>query len=335
MAIKTDKKIELPVPVLIAGWPGMGNVGIGAADYMRRKLDASVCARMDVSRYFIPDAIEVDKGIGRIPSPPVHNIYLIEQPPLLIFEGETQVGGQAATAIADELLDFAQQHGVQTVYTGAAFASPVSYREPVRVFGVATSERLMETFAIHGVQPLVEGRISGLNGLLLGLAGVRDMAAACFLATMPHYAVNTANPKSSKAIIQVFERILDTSVDMTELDQAIAETDNMLGEFESRVNAALQALREQAAGQSDEQPGSGPGEHEEEHPEPHLLMDRIEKLFEVVQQDRSQAARLKDELDRWGLYKLYEDRFLDLFQKEKRRGNPSTEPEGPGTHPEE
>ena len=334
MAIKTDSRIDRSIPVLIAGWPGMGNVGIGAADYMRRKLDASVCARMDVSRYFIPDSIEVDKGIGRIPSPPVHNIYLVDDPPLLVFEGETQVGGQAATAIADELLDFAQQHGVQTVYTGAAFASPVSYREPVKVFGVATNDRLRETFAIHGVQPLVEGRISGLNGLLLGLAGVRDMAAACFLATMPHYAVNTANPKSSKAIIQVFERILNTSVDMAELDQAIVETDNMLGEFESRVNAALQALREQAASQSGEQSGSEAREQEEEHPEPHLLMDRIEKLFEVVQQDRSQATRLKDELDRWGLYKLYEDRFLDLFQKEKRRPDPSPEPESSDTQPE-
>jgi len=334
MAIETDSRIDRSIPVLIAGWPGMGNVGIGAADYMRRKLDASVCARMDVSRYFIPDSIEVDKGIGRIPSPPVHNIYLVDDPPLLVFEGETQVGGQAATAIADELLDFAQQHGVQTVYTGAAFASPVSYREPVKVFGVATNDRLRETFAIHGVQPLVEGRISGLNGLLLGLAGVRNMAAACFLATMPHYAVNTANPKSSKAIIQVFERILNTSVDMAELDQAIVETDNMLGEFESRVNAALQALREQAASQSGEQSGSEAREQEEEHPEPHLLMDRIEKLFEVVQQDRSQATRLKDELDRWGLYKLYEDRFLDLFQKEKRRPDPSPEPESSDTQPE-
>lgn len=305
----------------------MGNVGIGAADYMRRKLDASVCARMDVSRHFIPDAIEVNQGIGRIPSPPLHNIYVIEEPPLLIFEGETQVGGEAATAIAEELLDFAQRHGVRTVYTGAAFASPVSYREPVKVFGVATSERLRETFAVHGVQPLVEGRISGLNGLLLGLAGVRDMAAACFLATMPHYAVNTPNPKSSKAIIEVFQRLLNTTVDMTELDQAIVEADGLLEEFESRVNAALQALREQTSRPSDEQPEHGPGEKEEDQPDPHVLMDRIEKLFEQVQRDRSQASRLKDELDRWGLFKLYEDRFLDMFDRSRDPGEHDPQPE--------
>jgi hypothetical protein len=48
-------------------------------------------------------------------------------------------------------------------------------------------------------------------------------------------------------------------------------------------------------------------------------MERIERLFEAAQADRSEALRLKNELDRWGLFSLYEDRFLDLFE---RRGTP-------------
>ncbi len=310
MPTKTLKQIPDKVPVLIAGWPGMGNVGLGAADYLRRKLNGKVCARIDVTHYFFPESIEVKRGIGRIPSPPSHNIYLIDNPGLFVFEGETQVGGEAGINIADELLDFAQKHGVETVYTGAAFAMPMSYKEPVRVFGVATSDQLKDTFAGHVVEPLVEGHISGLNGLLLGLAGTRGLAAACFLATMPHYAVQTSNPKASKAIIRVFERILNTRIDMTEINRAIKQTDELLGEFESRVNAALQALRQQAE-QGETEP--------EDQPEPHELMDRIEQLFELVQRDRSKASLLKQELDHWGLFKLYEDRFLDLFDKKKNQ----------------
>ncbi len=312
MSIKTLKEIPAGIPILIAGWPGMGNVGIGAADYLRRKLGGEACARLNVTRYFFPESIEVEKGIGRIPAPPFHNIYLIKKPPLFVFEGETQVGGEAGVKVADELLDFAQMHGVKAVYTGAAFAMPMSYKEPVRIFGVATDNRLKEIFSSYLVEPLNQGRIAGLNGLLLGLAGTRGLPAACFLATMPHYAVQTPNPKASKAIVHVFEQILNVTVDMTEINEAIKRTDRLLGEFESRVNAALQNLKQQAAA-GDEQAEA------EEQPEPHEIMAHIEKLFEVAEHDRSKAGLLKQELDHWGLFKLYEDRFLDLFDKKKNR----------------
>ena len=47
---------------------------------------------------------------------------------------------------------------------------------------------------------------------------------------------------------------------------------------------------------------------------PTYIMDRIEKMFKAAGRDHSKAQSLKDELDKWGLYKLYEDRFLDLFE---------------------
>ena len=309
MPVRTTLKLETRVPTLIAGWPGMGNVGIGATDYLRQKLGGELCARIDVTRYVFPEAVEVADGIGRIPQPPAHNIYLIRQPPVLVFEGESQVGGEAGVAIADELLDYARQAGVETIYTGAAFALPMSYRDPVRVFGVATDDTLLKSFPGYGVEPLAQGRISGLNGVLLGLAGSRGLPAACFLATMPHYAVQTPNPKSSKAVLRVFEHLLGTTVDMHDIDDAISETDRLLGEFETRVNAALQAMKQQA------EAGDEESAREEENPEPHEVMDRIEELFEEVGRDRSKAGMLKERLDRWGLFKLYEDRFLDIFDK--------------------
>jgi hypothetical protein len=38
-------------------------------------------------------------------------------------------------------------------------------------------------------------------------------------------------------------------------------------------------------------------------------------LFNQANQDRSKAFELKQELDRLGVFKDYEDRFLDLFKK--------------------
>jgi proteasome assembly chaperone (PAC2) family protein len=313
MSVKLLNKDNVRVPVLIAGWPGMGHVGIGAADYLRQKLNASLFARIDVSSYLAPEAIDVEKGLGRIPDPPKQDLYYVVEPALFIFEGDTQPGGEAGLRLADELITLVQGYGTETIYTGAAYALPISFRKRTEVYGVATDERLKSTFPLLGVEPLNEGRISGLNGLLLGLAARRGIQGACFLATMPHYAIETPNPRASRALIEVFQRILNTTVDMTEIEEAVRETDKMLKDFEEKVSTAIQQLKENLEGRKSEE-----GEGEEQQPEPHQLMERVEKMFEEAQRDKTKAVLLKQELDRWGLFHLYEDRFLDLFERKAK-----------------
>lgn len=292
-------------------------MGILAASYLRTKLKGEPYAEIDATPYFLPDSIEVRDGIGAILPPPRQTVFYVSEPPLLIFEGEAQIAGEAGIKIASELLDLAQEAGVGTVFTGAAFATPMSYRHPSKVFGVATDQLLRQHFIDLEIEPLKEGRISGLNGLLLGLAKSRNIPAASFLATMPQYAIEAPNPKASKAIIQVFLKILNTSIDMTELDERIRETDRMMGEFERRVAAALEALRRTEEPEEETEPGEKT--EPPEPPEPHELMAHIERLFEEAQLDRSKAKQLKEELDRWGLFHLYEDRFLDLFRKKPEK----------------
>ena len=42
---------------------------------------------------------------------------------------------------------------------------------------------------------------------------------------------------------------------------------------------------------------------------------RIDQLFRKVFQDEADPSELKMELDRWGLFEEYEDRFLTLLRK--------------------
>lgn len=303
-------------PVLIAGWPGMGRVGSAAASYLRRKLNGTLVARIDVTDYHLPDCIEVDEGLGRLPGPPDQFIYHVAEPSMYIFEGSGQLAGHAGIRLASELIDFCLGHGVRTAYTGAAWAVPQSFRQPVEVYGVATSEAFRVRFPLLGVQPLKEGRITGLNGLLLGVARQRSFPAACFLATMPQYAVETPNPRAAKALVRVFQRLLNTAVEMTEIDQAIAETDKLLDEFETRVADAVRNLKQNIEGtEHEEEERQRPETESDDRPEPQELMERVERLFESARSDRAKAILLKQELDRWGLYDLYEDRFLDLFDQ--------------------
>ncbi len=44
----------------------------------------------------------------------------------------------------------------------------------------------------------------------------------------------------------------------------------------------------------------------------------IERLFEDVEKDRDNAPKLVGELQRWGLFEDYQDRFFDIFRRSRR-----------------
>jgi hypothetical protein len=147
------------------------------------------------------------------------------------------------------------------------------------------------------------GHISGLNGLVLAAAAARGIRAACLLATIPQYAVSLPNPKASRAIIEALQRIAGFKIDFAEIDEFAKEMDGKMALVEEKVKDVFPVDKEEAV-----HPKSAAGKKI-----PGYIMEKIEKLFLESKLDRSKAVALKNELDRWDLYKIYEDRFLDLF----------------------
>ena len=87
-----------------------------------------------------------------------------------------------------------------------------------------------------------------------------------------------------------------------------------MGKKLGEILAAIQRkIQEQGEGAGDEEEfGLQPAEEPRSSPADER---RIERLFERAREDRSKAYELKGELDRLGVFDLYEDRFLDLFKK--------------------
>lgn len=48
---------------------------------------------------------------------------------------------------------------------------------------------------------------------------------------------------------------------------------------------------------------------------PRAARDKIDEMFAAVHDGEMEGSELKQEIDRWGLWEEYEDRFLDLFRK--------------------
>lgn len=303
--IRLYKKIKLKEPILIAGWPGMGNVALGSVDYLRRAIRAKPFAQIEMSNYAAPDSIGVNDGITSLPELPKSIFYYTSQPEIIFFESEVQVGGGGGVALMEELLDFIEVFKVRRVFTGAAFPVTVTYKEPSIVYGVVNVPELKDWLRSFDVQIMNEGQISGLNGLLLGYAFQRGMEGVCLLATMPIYAVNIPNPKASKVIIEVLSRMIGFEIDMKGLDIAIKEIEAHMARIEGKMHEVFGQMKTKES-----KPSIFRNEKIPDH-----VMERIERLFQEAKVDKKKAYLLKEELDRWGLYKEYEDRFLDLFKE--------------------
>lgn len=301
--VKFYKKVNTIRPVMIAGWPGMGNVALGMVDCLQRGLGATRFAEILVDELTMLDSVIVEDGMARFPRPPKNTFYYAKDQDIIIFEGEAQAAGQTGIALLNKVLDIASELKVSRIYTGAAFPLPVGYKDPVDVYAVANKEALRDTITRQGMKIMEGGHISGLNGLLLGFSGKRGIDALCLLATMPQYAIGIPNPKASGAIIDILSRMLNFQVDVQGLNEYIKDMDEKMAAIEDKMKDAFTM--------GNEHPYPQPSKKKI----PGYIMERVEKLFKEAKLDKKKAVVLKRELDRWDLYKMYEDRFLDIFKE--------------------
>ncbi|MFA5256232.1 MAG: PAC2 family protein [Candidatus Omnitrophota bacterium] len=302
--IRYYKKIDVVNPIMIAAWPGMGNVALGTADYIRRKLKAVRFAEIRTDPLAALDAVEVKNGLSKIPKTPLSTFYYTRDPDIILFQGEVQPAGRSGIDLLNRVLGVAADLKVSRIFTGAAFPVPISYKDASEVYGAANKESLRDYLKNFGIMLMDRGHISGLNGLLLGFAAKKGIDAICLLATMPHYAISLPNPKASSAIIETLNRMLNISIDVRELSGYIKDMEERMLIIEEKVKDVI-TIEEESI---------------ELHPRhekkiPGYIMERIEKLFVEARGDRKKASSLKNELDRWDLYLQYEDRFLDLFKE--------------------
>lgn len=304
--VRYYKDIDVVNPIMIAAWPGMGNVALGTVDYIRRKLRAVRFAEIKNDPLAALDAVEVKNGMSKIPKAPLSTFYYAKDPDIILFEGEIQPAGRSGIELLNKVLGVAANLGVSRIFTGAAFPMPMSYRDASEIYGAANKESIRDYLKSSGIKLMDGGQISGLNGLTLGFAVKKGIDAICLLATMPQYAISLPNPKASCAIIETLNKMLNISIDVRELNGYVKSMEDRMAIIEEKVKDVITI---------EDEPVESYPHYERKTPD--YIMERIEKLFFEVKRDRNKASSLKSELDRWGLYGMYEDRFLDLFKENR------------------
>lgn len=302
---------RLHQPWLVAAWPGMGAVAQVAAHYLWTRLGAHELGELPIEDCFDLRAVEVEHGLIR-PQPAPQNTLLAWPAPsgerdLVFFEGSAQPEHDAQRC-CEAIVVAARALGVVRVCTFAAMATMIRPEARPHVFAVASEAPLLDEARRSEAEPLANGSIGGLNGLLVAVAARRGLPGLCLLGEMPYFASSIANPKACAAVLRTFCRLAKLSIDLTELDAAAVAVERSLVE---RLKQAERAAVTPAL--------PSPPELREPLTEAELRERagrvHVEELFAAAQRDRSKAPQLKAELDRLGLFKDYEDRFLDLFRR--------------------
>jgi proteasome assembly chaperone (PAC2) family protein len=324
-SIRILNRIEPRNPVLVAAWPGMGNVAFGAAMYLKETLKAEKFAEIDPNDIFYRTGVQIREGVVDIPPLPKSEFFYHPNAgganDLIVFIGESQPVMEKEYELAQRVIDVAVQYQVEEVITFAATPVNITHRAVPGVWGVTTELDQQQKLKSYGVRIMSAGHIGGLNGLLLGVAKSTGLSGLCLLGEIPFYTAKIENPKSSLSILKVFMSYRNIKIDLDGLNQMAKFVEE---EVEKVSKTTKQTILEQnqSAEPGDEAAYDVSAEEEEEAPHepppgetPSEIRERIEFLFEAAAQDLSKAGELKDELDHWGLFQEYEDRFLDLFDR--------------------
>jgi proteasome assembly chaperone (PAC2) family protein len=213
---------------------------------------------------------------------------------VLFFIGEeqpTDVGkiyaeGRKAYRMANLVLDVAEKFGCRRVYTSGAAVALIHHTTKPRVWAVPNNVGLLpevkecdNTVLMSDIEGREgQGNITGLNGLLLGVAKKRGLEAICLMGEIPVYlqGLPLSYPRASKAVLEVLSRRLGVEVNLDTLDELDRKVQQRIEEFYQQIPLEIRGQLDRLKQVAHAQPAEpGPITEEEEK----KIMEDVERFF--------------------------------------------------------
>lgn len=261
MGIKLYREPKLKNPIMFCGWPGIGNIGIIAINTLVGALRAREFGEIEPWDFFEPRKVSIKEGLLKDMEFPTSKFYFqqIKNQDLIFFIGQEQSSegrmryaeGQKAYQMANLILDVGEKFGCQRVYTSGAAITQIHHTLKPRVWAVPNNQKLIDEVKQYENTVLIseikgrssisdQGAISGLNGLLIGVAKKRGVEAICLMGEIPYYLQGAPwpYPKASKSVLEVLAKILDIKIDLSPLDGLVKRVEENVEEFLERLYKA-------------------------------------------------------------------------------------------------
>ncbi|TET62053.1 hypothetical protein E3J48_04890 [Candidatus Aerophobetes bacterium] len=259
MGVRIFKKVKAENPDLIACWSGIGNIGLIAVDTLRSEIQAEEFGEIEPWDFFYPRKVRVEGGLLKDLEFSRSKFYFqrVGKKDLIIFVGEEQpaekgdlyASGGKAYEMASLVLDIAEQFKCKRVYTSGAAVAPIHHTLRSKVWAAANKKNLIEeikryenTISMSEVEGTDDqSAITGLNGLLLGVAKKRGLEGICLMGEIPLYlqASPLLYPKASKSVLEVLTRILGIRLDLRTFDNYVAQSEATVEKFYEHLPSEL------------------------------------------------------------------------------------------------
>jgi proteasome assembly chaperone (PAC2) family protein len=296
MGIRLCQEPQLENPILVASWPGIGNIGIIAVDTLRGKLEAEEFGEIEPQEFFYPKRVLIRKGVLECLEFPSSKFYFkrIRGTDIIFFIGEEQpteggrmyAEGKKACRMAGLILDVAEKFKCRRVYTSGAAVALIHHTAKPRVWAVPNAGSLISEIKAYQNTVLmsdIEGRgghgnITGLNGLLLGVAKKRGFEAISLMGEIPVYLQGfpLSYPKASKSVLEVLSHSLKIEVNLDTLDELDQNVQQRIEEFYQQIPLEIRAQLDRLKRVAYAQPAEpGPITEDEEK----RIVEDVEKFF--------------------------------------------------------
>jgi len=249
MALVIHHEPDLNHPVMIVGWPGIGNIGLITADSIRQAVEAEELGEIEPWELFFPNKAVIRASILTQMGFPTSKFYYkkLVNRDLIFFIGEEQPAtresmyaeGPRAYEMANIVLDVAEKFGCGRIYTSGAAISLTHHTLKPKVWGVANQKSILTELKNYPNTILMsqaegrgsQGGITGLNGLLIGAAKNRRIPGICLMGEIPDYLsrVPFPYPKASLSVIEVLSSVLELNISPNVLNDMISQMETVIG----------------------------------------------------------------------------------------------------------
>jgi len=220
-------------PTLICGFPGSGYVGKLAIDHLIHELNASHLADI-YSNTFPPQVMIKPDGTVDL----IKNAMFYHESPtspslnMMFLTGYSQPSNpDAEYLLAETILEIASKFSVLHVYALAAYITGVFVQKP-RVFCTASDMESLRSINTPDIDVMDGGAITGMNGLIIGLAKLKGMRGTCLLGETSGYVVDA---KASRSILEVLTTRLGIEISMDALDARAKDTEMLIKTIEQQM----------------------------------------------------------------------------------------------------
>jgi uncharacterized protein (TIGR00162 family) len=243
--IKVLEKPKLKNPILIEGLPGVGNIGRVAVGYLIEELGAKKFAQL-YSEHFFPFVMLHEN----------FQVHLLKnefyywkakkagQRDLIFLVGDCQsLSTHGHYEVIEKVLDFVEKLGVKEMFTVGGLATGEVEEDP-KIYGAVSDKALVKKYEKFGIDFSAGekvGYIVGASGLFLGLGKERGMKGICMLGETSGFPIVT-DPRAAEVILDSLTKILKIKIDMSKLEQRVADMEKFMKKVENLQKKALMQI---------------------------------------------------------------------------------------------